>query len=167
MKCLFLIDIQNGFVSDRTKFIIPRIRQLAESFKGDFILATKFINSQNSGFTEIMHWGRLKESPEIDLLPFVKKCADYIIEKNTYTACTDEVLKILSEKNINEVYIAGIDTDCCVLTTAINLFEHNIRPIVLEEYCASNGGENSHNSAITVLKRTIGMQQICFDKLND
>lgn len=164
MKCLFLIDVQNGFVSSRTQHVIPRIKQLIERFSGTFILATKFINSKNSGFTEIMHWERFKESPEIDVLPFVENCADYIIEKNTYSACSDEVIALLQKNNVTEVYIAGIDTDCCVLTTAVGLFENNIRPIVLEKYCASNGGENSHQSAITVLKRTIGIQQIDFDE---
>ncbi|WP_416373322.1 isochorismatase family protein [Mycoplasmopsis fermentans] len=29
-----------------------------------------------------------------------------------------------------EIYICGIDTDCCVQATAVNLFEKRIRPIV-------------------------------------
>lgn len=71
-------------------------------------------------------------------------------------------MQLLLQNNITEAYIAGIDTDCCVLATAISLFEHNIRPVVLEQYCVSNGGDVSHQAAITVLERTIGLNQIYF-----
>lgn len=162
MKCLFVIDVQNGFVSDKTKSILPQLEQLMGDFDGE-IIATQFINTADSGFTNIMHWGRLKTTPEIDLIPFVKEKATHIVQKAIYSACTDEVMQLLMENNISEAYISGIDTDCCVLATAISLFEHNIRPIVLSRYCASNGGIVSHQAAITVLERTIGLEQICSD----
>lgn len=164
MKCLFVIDVQNGFVSDKTEMVLPKIEQLMNDFDEGFIIATQFINTENSGFTDIIHWGRLKTTPEINLIPFVKEKATYVIQKPTYSACIDEAMQLLLENNVTEAYIAGIDTDCCVLATAISLFERNIRPVVLEQYCASNGGEVSHQAAITVLERTIGMKQICFDQ---
>lgn len=56
MKCLFVIDVQNGSVSDKTKMVLPRIEQLMNDFNEGFIIATQFINTENSGFTDIMHW---------------------------------------------------------------------------------------------------------------
>ncbi|OUN99625.1 hypothetical protein B5F98_00130 [Pseudoflavonifractor sp. An44] len=162
MKCLFVIDVQNGFVSDKTKIVLPKIQQLMNDFDEGFIIATQFINTQSSGFTDIMHWDRLKAEPEIDLIPFVKEKATYIVQKTTYSACTNEAMQLLLKHNITEAYVAGIDTDCCVLATAISLFEHNIRPVVLAQYSASNGGDISHQAAITVLGRTIGWNQISF-----
>ena len=164
MKCLFVIDVQNGFVSAKTAMVLPKIEQLMNDFDEGFIIATQFINTEGSGFTDIMHWGRLKTAPEIDLIPFVKEKATYVIQKSTYSACIDEAMQLLLENNVTEAYIAGIDTYCCVLATAISLFEHNIRPVVLEQYCASNGGAVSHQAAITVLERTIGLNQICFNQ---
>lgn len=73
-------------------------------------------------------------------------------------------MDFLMKNDVKEVYIAGIDTDCCVLKTAIDIFERNIRPIVLIDYCASNGGDESHRSAIRVLERTIGKKQIVYGK---
>lgn len=162
MKCLLVIDVQNGFISDKTKMVLPKIQQLMNDFHEGFIIATQFINTENSGFTDIMYWDRLKTAPEIDLIPFVKERATYIVQKPTYSACTDETMQLLSKNNVTEAYVAGIDTDCCVLSTAIALFEHNIRPVVLAQYCASNGGTVSHQAAITVLGRTIGLNQISF-----
>ena len=160
MKCLLVVDVQNGFVSNKTEMVLPRIEQLMKDFQGSLIIATQFINAESSGFRDIMHWGRLKESPEIEVIPFVESLSSAVIRKTTYTACTEEVLSLLRENNIDEVYITGIDTDCCVLASAIGLFEQNIRPVVLEYYCASNGGKKSHEAALTVLERTIGKQQI-------
>lgn len=131
-------------------------------FSDGIILATQFINVANTGFQDIMHWNRLVDSPDTDILPFVREKATIVVQKNTYTACTDEVLRILKENDVSEVFLAGIDTDCCVLATATGLFEHNLRPIVLEHYCASNGGKASHQAAITVMKRTIGVEQIFY-----
>ena len=61
MKLLFVIDVQNGFVSNKTQDVIPKILTLMDAFKGSFIISTKFINTENSGFTDIMHWNRLKQ----------------------------------------------------------------------------------------------------------
>ena len=160
-RCLFFIDVQSGFVEPgTTQPIIPHLEQLARDFEGEFVLATKFVNRDGSGFTDIMGWHGLKDERETALLPFVEACADFIIEKNTYSACSDEVMKILTEKGITEVILASIDTDCCVLATATSLFEHNIRPVVLEKYCASTGGAASHAAGIRVLNRLIGAAQL-------
>lgn len=160
MKCLMVIDVQNGFVTSETSYIVPKIESLMDKFKDDMVIATKFVNTENSGFTDIMKWEELKESPETDLLESIERRAKIVVEKNIYSACNQEVLNILQDYDIEEVYIVGIDTDCCVLKTAIDLFEKNIRPIVLTEYCASTGGIESHRAAIKVLERTIGIEQI-------
>ena len=162
MKCLLVIDVQNGFVSDRTRFIIPNIQQLISDFGEGPIIATKFVNREGTGFTDIMHWGRLKKDPETALLPLVAESVDIVFEKNTYTAYIEPVAIFFASHDVKEVLLAGIDTDCCVLTTAISLFEHNIRPIILADYCASNGGRESHCAAIKVMERAIGRQQIFY-----
>lgn len=162
MKCLIIIDVQNGFVSNRTQFVLPSIQQLISDFDEGPIIATKFVNREGTGFTDIMHWRRLQSEPETTLIPFVEDGVDCVFEKNTYTAYIEPIAEYLTSNKVDEVLIAGIDTDCCVLTTAISLFEQNIRPVVLADYCASNGGQESHAAAIRVLERTIGHQQILF-----
>lgn len=159
MKCLLLIDVQNGFISNKTRDVLPLLNQLAQSVKDYPVFATKFIN-RGGPFYSIMHWNRLKETPEIDLIPFVEEYAEIVFEKSIYSSCSEEFIGLLRDRSINEVYLAGIDTDCCVLKSAMDLFEHNIRPMVLIDYCASNGGTESHEAAIKVLERNIGKPQI-------
>jgi nicotinamidase-related amidase len=83
-----------------------------------------------------------------------------VFSKTTYTAINEETLQFIKEKGISEAYIVGIDTDCCVLATAIDLFQNRVRPYVLEYYCASGGGTESHKSAIKALERLIGSKHI-------
>lgn len=35
-----------------------------------------------------------------------------------------------------KVFLAGDDTDCCVLASALRLMESGVRPVVLTRYCA-------------------------------
>ena len=160
MECLMIIDVQNGFISPNTEHVLSNVEELMDSFKGRMIIASKFINVPNGPFDLIMHWRRLKESPETDLIEKKKKKATHIIEKEGYTLINDTVKELLIGHNVDLVYIAGIDTDCCVLKTAIDLFENNIRPVVVTDCCASNGGIESHNAAIKVMERTIGKAQM-------
>lgn len=160
MECLMIIDVQNGFVSNNTKDVLPNIRKLMEKFDNKLIIASQFFNIPGGPFDTIMDWHRLVAEPETDLIPFVAEKASLVIQKNIYSCCTSQVKELLSNEGIDTVYIAGIDTDCCVLKTAIDLFEMAIRPIVVADCSASNGGNESHKAALKVLERNIGCHNI-------
>lgn len=160
MKCLLVIDVQKGFVSEKTSHIVPKIIEKMEEFQNELVIATKFINVKNSAYQKFLNWYRLSESPEIDILDDIKTRSNYVIEKQVYTSWCEELKELFLKHDVSEVYLAGIDTDCCVLKTAIDLFENDIRPIVLKDCCASNGGEESHLAAIKVMERTIGRNQL-------
>ena len=88
MKCRFVIDVRNGFVSPKTDEVLPRIERLVGDFRGGPIIATRFVN-RGGPFDSIMHWKRLSACLETDLIPFVQESADYVTEKSIYSACTD------------------------------------------------------------------------------
>lgn len=52
------------------------------------------------------------------------------------------------------------------MKTAVDLFEKNIRPIVLLEYCDSNGGKIANDAGIKVMERLIGKQQLIRKKIS-
>ena len=87
-----------------------------------------------------------------------------------YSCVNADFLQLLSQcsngKYPEQVFIAGVDTDCCVLKTATDFFEHNIRPVVLTEYCYSNGGQQSHEAGILCMKRLIGEKQLIKAQIN-
>lgn len=162
MKILICVDVQEGFARyPQTREMSKKIADLTNSGLFDYIIATRFIN-RNKAFSEIIKWDHLKKYEEtrfVDELHY-----DEVRTKYKYTCVNSEFIARLKEINKGkvptEVYICGIDTDCCVYKIAIDLFERNIRPIVIEDYCESNGGPESHKAGLTVLRRNIGKDQI-------
>mgnify|MGYP003294729868 CR=1 FL=1 len=69
-------------------------------------------------------------------------------------AKSDELFKDLG---ITEMEICGTDTDACCLATAFNLFDNNIKPIILSELCASSSrNKNIHNNAAGIHNEKAG-----------
>lgn len=154
-NCLIIVDVQKGFVSENTEYVLPRIEKLLKSKKYDKVIATRFTNEDGSPYKRIMDWHRMSSQPDTDLVEIVEQEADLILDKNVYTAVNDTLIKFLEDNKITEIHIAGIDLDCCVMKTAVDLFEKNYDFKVLTHYSATNGGEDSFDAAIVVMKRLI------------
>ena len=164
-KILLVIDMQNGFLeSEHTKNFIPKIEELLKTNTFDIVIGTRFLNSPNSIYEKIFQWKKLETEEETAIPEELLTYMDYVEDKFIYNCVHTSFLQRLCQLNDGQlptqVYLAGVDTDCCVLSIATSLFEHNIRPVVLTEYCASNGGRESHNAGILCMKRLIGEAQL-------
>ena len=164
-KILILIDMQNGFLeSEHTRHLILQTEELLKANIFDVVIGTRFVNAPNSIYEKIFQWKNLETEQETAIPEELLKYMDYVEDKYIYNCVHTSFLQRLCQLNggqlPRQVYLAGVDTDCCVLSIATSLFEHNIRPIVLTEYCASNGGTESHNAGILCMKRLIGETQL-------
>lgn len=157
---LLVVDVQNGFVSEATSHVVGEIRDLIQEHEFDQVVFTRYINKEGGPYTRFLNWKRLMAPPETDIVSELRPFAKTVIEKCVYTAWGAELAALIREHSTSTVYIAGIDTDCCVLTSATDLFQQGIKPMVLLNYCASNGGPRSHDAAAVVLTRLIGDAQI-------
>jgi len=161
---LLIIDIQKGFITNNeTAVVRDRIDELIDSQYFDYTIATVYSNYENSPITQLMGWKKLMTQDEQQLVGSTQK-SDYIVYKNKYSAVNDELLSILStlfnENDEKCIFVVGVDTECCVLATATDLFEHGIRPIVLSKYCASSSGEDYKRAGLTSLINLIGKNNI-------
>ncbi|WP_369183522.1 isochorismatase family protein [Streptomyces sp. Y1] len=59
-----------------------------------------------------------------------------------------------------DLYICGIATESCVLKTAVDAFERDLTPWLLEDAVASHAGQAAHEAGILVASRFIGPGQI-------
>ncbi|WP_217625364.1 isochorismatase family protein [Bifidobacterium sp. SO1] len=95
------------------------------------------------------------EPPETDLADGIR--ADIILDKHAYVNATD----ILDHANPDHpIYLAGADTDVCVLENAAALFEQGVDVRVLYDLTYTNGGAEAYANALRLLGRTIGRDQI-------
>jgi nicotinamidase-related amidase len=72
---------------------------------------------------------------------------------------------MLHEREIDTVVLCGVDTDACVMATALDAFDHGLRPLVLSDLCASSGGDSYHQAALMLLERNIGRRQLSTSKV--
>lgn len=166
-KLLLVIDVQNGFVrTPEVSNTVEKIQALLSAGEFDSVIATRFMNAANSTFETQLGWRRLQTDYEQELDSRIAKYIDFVFDKTVYSCIDKNFIQKLIQLNDGqypeEIYIAGIDTDCCVLTSATALFEYGIRPLVLVDFCNSNGGEKSHEAGILCMKRLIGEKQLIY-----
>ena len=90
--------------------------------------------------------------PELDVHP-----GDPIVVKQRYSPFLgtdlDAIIRILG---IRTVFLAGVNTNNCVLCTAFEAFNRDLRVIVLEDCCASMNGTQCHDMAIQQIRTSLG-----------
>ena len=155
MSILLIVDMQEAFVSN--EIVVRNIGSVSSKF--DTIVATKFV-SGNSLYQSELEWSLSDKQSQLtetakDLVP-----TENIYEKCGYSALTNSDLQDrLTSENPDTVYVAGFETDACILSTAFDLFDTQIRPIVIESCCQSPT-ETLHTSARKILERNIGHDNV-------
>lgn len=155
---LLVIDLQENFINNNTKNVPNSIKKLIDSNIANHIVFTKFINDDSSNFYKILNYKGCMNEKDRNIVIDTK---DYkIIEKRVYTAYNDELKLYIDTNKIRTIYLCGIDTDACVLKTALDLFENVFDVKVVEDCSMSHSGIEYHNSAINMLKKLIGSQNV-------
>lgn len=155
---LLVIDLQKNFINQNTKNVPDNISNLINTNRFDYVVFTKFVNDINSQFYKILGYKGCLNSEDRRIV--IDTNNNKIIEKKIYTALNQELVQFIKEKNIGIIYLCGIDTDACVLKTAIDLFENNYNVKVIEDCSMSHSGIEFHEYAIKMLEKLIGKQNI-------
>ena len=143
-KALLIIDVQKSAV------IKPEIAQNIERLQYDYdvVYVSKYTNT-GSPLLKLLDWPGYDD----ETLVFTPKENAVIFTKTGYSSYLPEM------KNFDEIHITGFDTEACVYKTAMDLIEHNIRPIVLKDYCFSSD-EEMHEMGLKILEKNIGERNI-------
>ncbi len=161
---LLVIDPQNYFMDGpHTRHLSMKIRGLIENGKFDFVIFTKFVNSRKTGFSKILKWKKCMGGRDIgiveELKPFSSGKNTFL--KDTYSPFKNAAfVKFLKARKIVTIYVAGTDTDACILSTAMDAFDLGFRPIILKNFCASHSGLARHRQALGFLKALIGKKSV-------
>jgi nicotinamidase-related amidase len=161
---LVVVDVQNGFVTEHSKHVVPVIAELAREWldAGRDVVFTRYLNYDGSPFEKVMGWSKLKESPEIDIVDELQELSKHalaIVDKLIYTMFNDEGTELARERKWTDMFVCGIDTEVCVLKTAVDAFERGIRAWVLSDASASHSGAAPHDAGILVAQKMIGRGQ--------
>ncbi len=158
MKCLCVVDLQQGLVTPECKTIIPNVVKLIEHFYAnhDRVVFTKFHHTDNSAYPTYLGWDKLQAPSQQALLPDIARYARRIFVKYGYGMWTGAMTHYIKAHHIKQLYLVGVDTDACIYHSALQTFDRQIQPIVVADACMSGAGHDNHLAALKLLKRHVG-----------
>ncbi|WP_031074817.1 isochorismatase family cysteine hydrolase [Streptomyces sp. NRRL WC-3742] len=162
---LVVVDLQNGFIRDSSRPLIPVVAALVDQWQrhGKDVVFTRYVNYPGSPFERLIHWTKCQSSPEIDIVPELAeqaRRATAVLDKRIYSLFTEEGTELVRRHGWTDLYICGIATESCVLKTAVDAFERDLTPWLLEDATASQAGQEAHEAGLLVASRFIGRGQI-------
>jgi nicotinamidase-related amidase len=166
---LLIVDVQNGLLNDFTRHVPKRIVRLIERGEWEPLIFTRFVNTGDSPYQRFLDWHACAGPPETELAdelgPFLRR--GRVFTKQGRTGLPGDARDYLREQGFNRINVVGIDTDMCVLKSAMDIFDMNIQPIVLADCCASTLGAYAHLAGLAILSRNIGPPQLRDAEMGD
>lgn len=157
-KMLLVIDLQKSFINPNTEFLISKIDSLVNSGNYDLVVFTKFINDNDSMWVKKLNYKGCISLEDRKIMIDTKD--NIVLEKSLYTAYSNNLINLINLFKIDEVHLCGIDTECCVLKTAFDLFENGYDIKVLSGYSACTHGEENNKNALDIIARNIGKSNV-------
>lgn len=164
-SALVVIDMQNGFVNDRSRPVIPVVVDLVARWQrsGAPVVFTRYHNYPGSPFERLIKWSQLQTSPGVDLIPELADAADQAvatIDKKIYSLFNAEGIALVEDQRWTDLVFCGIATESCVLKSAVDAFERDVTPWIVTDGSASHGGTAAHEAGLLVASRFIGGGQL-------
>jgi nicotinamidase-related amidase len=159
---LLAIDMQNGFLGEKSLHVVSKVVTLAAECQRRSIplVFTRFHNREGSPYESLIGWRRLRCEEETDITEELSSFSAQIIDKDFYSAFTNDFERLQEENGWKTLVLCGVATESCVLKTAVDAFERNLTPVVISDACASHAGVDVHNAGLMILERFIGKDQI-------
>ena len=160
ISALLIIDVQHGFINQHTSAIPALVEK--EQVNYDLVWATRLEYTAESPLLTIRKLSGFDHVYKPTELAFNVRSDARIILKHGYSAVSKEFLEELHSHNVTMIELAGMDTDQCVLATALGLFDANITPKIIVDRCFSTGGPEAHEAGIAVLRRALGSHNLIY-----
>lgn len=154
-KILVIIDYQNSFNTPESAKTVDKINKLATKHKWDMIIQTMWFNSQEKASLYLQNLDYTDCDPYDRLSGLVKrfKGAEIVTRYDRYSCLEENLARKLHGDVMT--YIAGWETDACVLGTCFDLFDRGI-PFRVVTDCVASKNEEVHNAALIIMKRNFG-----------
>ncbi len=160
-EALFVIDVQKYFTDrDLTRALPEKIRKYVEEQKKRYglILFTTFINTPSASVYRFLGWKKCMNPPDTDIADDLQPALQYgtVVSKDVLSALkVPQVLTLLKEHNIRKIDLCGVDTDCCILATALDAFDQGYEVHLLEDLSLSHAGTRFRDAALAIFYRNI------------
>lgn len=154
-KALIIVDVQPSFLNPRNRYVVGNILSLLKKNSYDMYVVANFHAEKGSLWDKQQHWTcskGAKTKTVTELTGELISRKPLIIEKSTKSVfAVGRVTDVLRMKKIKEVYIAGLDTNDCVLATSYHAFDCGFLTYVIENCCEASSAD-LHRQAIKLLR---------------
>lgn len=154
-KALLIVDVQDGFIIERNKYILPNIIELIQKGNYDVIVYSIQYNDEKSLWYKQIGW--CEWVPETDTLEEIKQALEakttYKVNKLTRSIwkADENVQEILKKHDIEEVHLCGYESNDCVFASALESFDLGYYTFVIEEATETRTTAVNHTYAINIL----------------
>lgn len=159
LDLLIITDMQEGFRHKESVSIIPKLKDIAENFRGKIVFSL-FENKKGSKFEKDLKWKKFQNKPERQVLREFTYLKAKRFRHDSYTILNKPLMEFIKKKHFKTIYLSGIYTDVCIIKTAMDAFDNNISVKVISNGCASLHGLNNHKYAIDSLRHIIGKNNV-------
>ena len=152
---LLIVDVQAAFVGPETDATVERIETLLTEWPAT-PLATTFRNRPDSAFVEVLGYDDAMAEPTLHppIAEAVPESHRY--ERSEYGLDGTGVIADIHDAGVERVYLAGLETDACVLACGFDLFDADLRPVLVTDCTGTLGGDTLHDAAVRVAERNFG-----------
>ena len=152
-KALIVVDVQEGFLTDRNRWIVPNIQKVIKDGEYSLFIEAVFHAEPGSLWDKQVHW-TFPLSPTIPEVKELLPANTIMVTKTTKSAFKGDVdlVRLLKSKNIEEIHIVGVDTNDCVFATAQESFDLGFFTYVLEECTESSESGEMREHALQILR---------------
>jgi nicotinamidase-related amidase len=162
---LAVIDMQNGFTTRHTGPAVAATAATVRSWTGSGrpVVFSRYHNEPDSFFEHLLDWHEVYGPPDTDIvadLAGLAADAEAVIDKTGYTIFTPEFEDLAAREKWTAMVLCGLDTDTCVLKSAVDAFERGIVPWVLADATMCHGGRRKHEAGLRQIGRLIGAGQL-------
>lgn len=165
-RALLIIDMQQGFMNASTRHLATKIPQIAQMYR--HVFASQLVFSSRAPKTQVVcHSSFIEGSPETKLSliwPENVSKTFYLFAKHHYTCIGSALSSLMMKNNIHHIDLCGVDSEACVLKTALDFYEMGFSFRVLESLCASSQGPAYHEAAMDLLRTVCGPQHMLIDR---
>jgi nicotinamidase-related amidase len=156
-KALAVIDVQEAFLTARSRSVLPNIVKLIETVPYDSYIEAVFSTERGSLWDRQTRWilpssRKVQTVAEVNALLSGRRVTR--IHKHTKSIFdpAGDLAAALRADRIEELHLVGFDLNDCVLASALDAFDRGFFTYVLEECSGASEGPTLKAHAIAILR---------------
>lgn len=149
-RVLLIIDVQKQFLNGNTRRVVEFLQKLLREEKFDCVIQSCWQNSPGSRYETELGYREGR-----DARPLLHCPGETVLLRANYSATNYELLDLL--RSGDEIFVAGLETDACVLATLFALWDRGFCFRVFREG-AGTKREELQEPALALIRRQFGAQ---------